>query len=301
MGHAPLRAHADRVLIGACDPMLCPIWGFRNGGRGPAVTTRVAWNATAVLFTVAFPDGATGTANPNGSATITEFPAWQQGAGLLPKLGSLSWSATFLAGLDIGVGAPAGGYDHESPTVLFTAFNGTAAVFSAASEFMTVQHTRTAVGAWHYGVGSEVTELPSGFSYQSVFVVSGAGISAAIDAWGEVMQRKYSAGARKIADVTATKLGYMTDRGVWSPWEPPTQPLILVLPTAPVWVNCATIHIAAPNPRGVSPHRLACVARFAGVVPGLHRPWRCRHITTISRAARRRSSDPGSHSARSRS
>ena len=25
-----LRARADRVLIGACNPGLCPIWGFRN-------------------------------------------------------------------------------------------------------------------------------------------------------------------------------------------------------------------------------------------------------------------------------
>ena len=175
------------------------------------MSTQVTWTGPVVLFTVAFPEGATGTANPNGSATITEFPAWQKNAGLLPKLSSLSWSNAFLEGLDVGTGAPAGGPDHESPTVLYKAFNGTSAVISPASEFMTVQHSLTAAGAWHYGVGSAVTELPKGFALQSIAVWS-SGISASLDAWGEVMQQKYSAGASKIADLTATKLGYMTDR-----------------------------------------------------------------------------------------
>ena len=30
MGNDLLGAHADRVSIGACNPMLCPIWGFRG-------------------------------------------------------------------------------------------------------------------------------------------------------------------------------------------------------------------------------------------------------------------------------
>ena len=29
-----LSAHPNRVLIGACNPMLCPIWGFRYDGYG---------------------------------------------------------------------------------------------------------------------------------------------------------------------------------------------------------------------------------------------------------------------------
>lgn len=196
------------------------------------------FTATAVMFEITFPQGASGTnctvplplpasasasasasappPPPATPATSTAFPSWSPRKGKLPTLGSLSWSKTFLEGLSEGVGAPEPQADNESPTVLFKAHTGTTAVISPVNHFMTMSQASTA-SAWHYGVGSEVTSLPTGFVFQTLFYASGAGITAGVDAWGGAMKAVHNFTA-KMPDTTLTQLGYMTDRGGYYYW-----------------------------------------------------------------------------------
>ena len=180
-------------------------------GSVPVDTSiRVYQHHPALLFSITFPAGATGTSH-NTSMLSTEFPAIVAKAAKLPSLGSLCWSTAFCNSLTQGYGAPTGGKDHESATVLYNEFNSTSMVVSPASGFMTVQHTQTKAGAWAYGVGSEVDQLPKGHSYQTILVAADGGITAALDTWGALMQTKYS--TTKIYDRSVSTLGYSTDRG----------------------------------------------------------------------------------------
>ena len=90
--------------------------------------------SSSILFEIAFPGGATGTcaACVNQTSTplaISEFPAFAKNGGRLPTLNNLVWTSTFCNGLEQGRGAPRGGKDKESPTVLYQTYNGTTVVF----------------------------------------------------------------------------------------------------------------------------------------------------------------------------
>eukprot|EP00729_Bicosta_minor_P007972 gene7972-15212_t len=161
-------------------------------------------------------DAATPTTVVTSFRLYDQFTATAVMKGKLPTLGSLSWSKTFLEGLSEGVGAPEPQADNESPTVLFKAHNGTTAVISPVNHFMTMSQASTA-SAWHYGVGSEVTSLPTGFVFQTLFYASGAGITAGVDAWGGAMKAVHNFTA-KMPDTRLTQLGYMTDRGGYYYW-----------------------------------------------------------------------------------
>lgn len=195
--------------------------------------------APAAMFAIAFPNGATGTAQPpppppspaspspslpaSASApaapkTSTAFPSWSRSKGKLPKLGSLSWSGTFVASLSEDVGAPRATDDNESPTVLYEAHNGTTAVFSAANNFMAMAQDSDSDGGstWQYGVSAEVLSLPAGFEFRTLFYADGGGITSGIDSWGNAMKALHN--TTKIADSTLNTLGYMTDRGAYYYW-----------------------------------------------------------------------------------
>jgi hypothetical protein len=63
-------------------------------------------------------------------------------------------------------------------------------VVSPMDNFKSAVHTANGM-AWETGVSSELEELPPGFEHRTM-LVAGSGITATIDAWGQMLRKVYA-------------------------------------------------------------------------------------------------------------
>eukprot|EP01047_Picozoa_sp_COSAG01_P042620 COSAG01_NODE_3731_length_5755_cov_6.626414_7_plen_174_part_00 len=169
---------------------------------------------------------------------LSEFPAFRSapGTALHDSLGYWQWAGTFSnarSGGGVGLKQPAllkrpaamagvlggrgfSGGQEGGPLVLFEegAPHRSALVLSVSSQwFSTVLGMRPS----HYGhpnalvggVQGHVQAIPAGHTASFVIVAGDAGINAAMDRFGSVLQRKFRT-AKLSDDVVTAKLGYWT-------------------------------------------------------------------------------------------
>ena len=117
-----------------------------------------------------------------------------------------------------------GGAQHGAPLVLYDASMRTL-VLSPLKNLLVGQHTisrrlqrntsDTATLPWAAGLGGLITDLPAGFTHETV-VVAGQGVRATMAKWGDVL---LAAGGKprphwsRKDDMVLSKIGYWTDRG----------------------------------------------------------------------------------------
>jgi hypothetical protein len=127
-----------------------------------------------------------------------------------------------------------GGAQHGAPLVLYDAQMRTV-VISPLSNFLVAQHTISrrlarcnASGAWSAGdcddpttlpwaagLGGLITDLPPGFTHETVVVV-GQGVRATMRSWGDLLLKaggKARPSWRREDDLVLSTIGYWTDRG----------------------------------------------------------------------------------------
>jgi hypothetical protein len=147
----------------------------------------------AVLFTIAYPEGAT-----NLDAAFPSFDTYPT----LPY--HASYGAESFAPVTFTSLVP------ESPLVFFDEAANTFIV-SAASNFM--NSATFAIRSITSGIDPEILELPPGFSHDTL-LVAGPGITASYATWGSVLLgRSGKTRAPSDANPTLERLGYWTDNG----------------------------------------------------------------------------------------
>mmetsp|Transcript_70058 Transcript_70058/g.180567 ORF Transcript_70058/g.180567 Transcript_70058/m.180567 type:complete len:808 (-) Transcript_70058:158-2581(-) len=150
---------------------------------------------------------------------IVAFPAFLTDAGELPRLGYTTWEGGRIR-IRYGVNAPAhmSGLTASGPVALFDGSLLTLVV-SPMDHFTTAVQTShgdlSVGGAWEMGVSSEITALPPGFTHRTVVLVR-QGVTAALDAWGRLMQKAHGT-QRRAADTDrlVNHLSYWTDNGAF--------------------------------------------------------------------------------------
>ena len=185
-----------------------------------------------VVFEVAFPDGANGTALPlpvpeAGGGVSTTFPSFLvEGASSLDR-GYMCFEGQFIANTHIGqfwegtadIGT---GEGNSGPMVVFERGMGASSVISSFSNFMTASTGfDTDSRAVSYGILGSVTQYPPGYSMATI-IVGGTGINDAMMEWGDVLLNAYGK-TRDAAyfDPTVSTLQYNTDHGSYYYYQHP--------------------------------------------------------------------------------
>jgi hypothetical protein len=177
---------------------------------------------SGVVFTLTFDKGVKGTSAMNylGASrdeVITNFPAFTTSAE--NKLtDTLSWAGSF-------VGANVGTYEKNSqgsqggPTVFFNHTDELLKTVVVGSALNNFKSTSAGPGTiwdgspgWAPGIPATIKELPVGWEQKFLLHAGSAGgITATIGEWKALLQKTHSSTARKLEDVTLTKIGYQTD------------------------------------------------------------------------------------------
>ena len=101
----------------------------------------------------------------------------------------------------------------SGPVVVYDGFeNGGsnhALVISPATHFKGATMLRWGDDEWAVGMSGEITEVPVGFTHETIMVVGDAGVTEAMDYFGTLMRTAYK--TDKIYDRVVDKLGYWTD------------------------------------------------------------------------------------------
>ena len=181
-------------------------------------------HASAVRFTHSFPRGAARTNHtappPSTFSTVANFPAFSAPAGELRDV--LTWRDAFFA--------PSNTVSDmfsqiASTAVFFSASDvaGPAVMLSPLDGFLNAAlgddlgggsacPTQGDAGCWVGGASATLTSLPPGFT-QSFVLVSSAGFTSTVDAWGSLLRAFYGGTSTPIADPSVSSLGYTTDNG----------------------------------------------------------------------------------------
>eukprot|EP01052_Picozoa_sp_SAG31_P027808 SAG31_NODE_2634_length_5342_cov_2.253099_4_plen_525_part_00 len=103
----------------------------------------------------------------------------------------------------------------SGPVVLFDEGFNSLVVAPMDNFKSVVHHVRRGVKqpTWDTGVTSELTDLPPGFEHRTM-VVAGAGITAAMDSWGQQLRKAHGTN-RSVFDPNIEYLSYWTDNGAY--------------------------------------------------------------------------------------
>jgi hypothetical protein len=161
--------------------------GQRTGG------IRVYQNELAVLFKIDYVQGAT---NSSPFPTLATYPQHFQHLAYEGIFGLFTF--TSLAS--------------DSPWVFFDS-SGNTFVLSPASDFMVASTVQGTGGSISSGISSQITSLPTGFTYQTLLVM-GRGIDSTYQTWGQALTKlQGKVRPANDADPSLKYLGYWTDNG----------------------------------------------------------------------------------------
>jgi hypothetical protein len=161
--------------------------GQRTGG------IRVYQNELAVLFKIDYVQGAT---NSSPFPTLATYPQHFQHLAYEGIFGLFTF--TSLAS--------------DSPWVFFDS-SGNTFVLSPASDFMVASTVQGTGGSISSGINSQITSLPTGFTYQTLLVM-GRGIDSTYQTWGQALTKlQGKVRPANDADPSLKYLGYWTDNG----------------------------------------------------------------------------------------
>jgi hypothetical protein len=192
-------------------------------------------SGTAVVFHVAWPDGATNTSTTavvgSYKSSLANYPSLRVSQDRIPN--ALSWEGSFtqsVRGFSEGTtGGPTVFFNADDDTttdngngtavlletvIVGSPWNGNWKAFSAGSN----QNWAGEANYWSPGTSGRIDVLPKGFQ-QSILLYERSdghkGITATMSSWGHIMQksRKPARGPFKLPDVTLEKIGYQTDNG----------------------------------------------------------------------------------------
>jgi hypothetical protein len=155
-------------------------------------SVRTYASSRSVLFSVNLPYG-----GPNSFSfpSLANYPAGLHSIAFAGVFGNPAFAAS----------------DEESPWISFDAAFHTA-ILSPASHFM-VASTGVSGGKLSSGISSKITDLPSGFTQQTLLVIDD-GINRAFDTWGRMLTGVTGkTRPANDADLTLSRLGYWTDAG----------------------------------------------------------------------------------------
>jgi hypothetical protein len=131
--------------------------------------------------------------------------------------GYLTWQGTQISRgfLPLEAGPPTEqqlGLD-SGPVVLFDATapaeGSHALIVSPASHFKGAVQMRYQE-SWVAGVAGEVTEVPAGYTHETILHATAQGVSRTLDRWGGLMRKAHN--TSKVPDVLTTHIGYWTVR-----------------------------------------------------------------------------------------
>ena len=220
-----LKADGAATPITGSDPFLGPFTGYSiSWNAGIFITDFKVFNSgDAIVFAQRFPAGLLGMSGGDKDGLSTGFPVFFAPQNTLKDsaTGFVTWKGGMCSGKSGAWTASStkgnvGGSD-SGPVVLFDTKN-IALVLSPLSNFMTA-HLAFAniVGdSFGSGLGGMVTQVPAGWSYETLLVSSESGITAATLRMGAVLlARGGKSPTAPDADVAVSTLGYWTDNGAY--------------------------------------------------------------------------------------
>jgi hypothetical protein len=169
-----------------------------------------------IVFGQTFPSGLTGMSGGDEGGLSTGFPVFGAARGDLKDAttGYLTWSggmSTGRTGVWTDSGLRNGNFGPQSgPIAIYDATS--AFVVSPLSNFMTANLNfchlvNMSLGS---GLGGEVTEVPAGWTMETI-VVGGAGVTSTMIAWGDaLLLRGGKTRTAPDADIAVSTLGYWT-------------------------------------------------------------------------------------------
>lgn len=175
----------------------------------------------AVLFEVAWPEGAANTSLSSSDGSLANFPTFvespefQNSASALPS--RFSWHGSFVQSVRGYSTGPVGG-----PTIFYNASDSALSTVIIASPFGGNWKAYTAGDhkdwkgspAFSPGTSGRITSLPNDFRQSFLlYQARQGGITAGLAEWGAAMKRSRPPRGRKIHDITLQKVGYQTDNG----------------------------------------------------------------------------------------
>jgi hypothetical protein len=139
--------------------------------------------------------------DPGDWPPVVAFPSFT--GGQLQTLGYITWQSR-MVNIEWGTNITNGPHGTDEPLVNGTGLQGLSTngpvvlfdeefnslVVSPMDNFKSAVHTANGM-AWETGVSSELEELPPGFEHRTM-LVAGSGITATIDAWGQMLRKVYA-------------------------------------------------------------------------------------------------------------
>lgn len=216
------------------------LWESTSGGV--RMTTSVKQYQSCVVFGQTFPDGATDTSAGDANALVSAFPSFEITKGDEPA-GFSHWISWYWLNQSSdpssrrrqlleakGFDSPVygkwsessvlyGGIGGSGVTSIFNGDASIAAVLSPLDGFMAASQQSTAEGVRSMGIMGNVTDIPAGYSMNSILYF-GKGIRAAMHAWGATLLKAHNkpnlaTSGFAAADVSLSYLGYTTDNGAY--------------------------------------------------------------------------------------